>query len=38
MLRILTMTTTRFDGWRPPVPIDDDHGGAEMKAPSGAIF
>jgi hypothetical protein len=25
-LRIPTMTTTRSDGWRPPVPIDDDHG------------
>jgi hypothetical protein len=29
MERIPTMTTTRSDGWRPPVPIDDDHGWAK---------
>jgi hypothetical protein len=29
LVRITTMTTTRSDGWRPPVPIDDDRGGAE---------
>jgi DNA-binding LacI/PurR family transcriptional regulator len=30
-VRIPTMTTTRSDGWRPPVPIDDDTGGAEYE-------
>jgi len=34
VLRIPTMTTTRSDGWRPPVPIGDDHGGAEEGAAS----
>jgi hypothetical protein len=37
-LRIPTMTTTRSDGWRPPVPIDDDHGGAEDEGAVRCIF
>jgi hypothetical protein len=38
ILRIPTMTTTRSDGWRPPVPIDDDHGGAEDEGAVRCIF